>query len=190
MMVLMAELWQLYDDQGQALPGQGATKDDIFKGGLLHGAAQVWIWRKQADTTEVLLQKRAPAKRTWPNLLDISAAGHVDLGEEPVQAARRETEEELGLKVDTSELQLLGVERQHMTTPDGDIENEICWVYGLELARHEIFKLEDAEVESLIWKGLDEFELETINDSEGRQYVPHGRSYYEKVIKGIEKMAA
>jgi len=40
----MEELWQLFDENGQALQGQGATKDETFEKGLLHGASHIWIW--------------------------------------------------------------------------------------------------------------------------------------------------
>ncbi|HYH74595.1 MAG TPA: hypothetical protein VD735_01405 [Candidatus Saccharimonadales bacterium] len=76
----MPELWQLYSEQGVALAGQGAPKDEVFTQGLLHGASHVWIWRTTPDGVAVLLQKRAVDKRTWPSRYDISAAGHIDLG--------------------------------------------------------------------------------------------------------------
>lgn len=86
----MDELWQLYDEQGRVLKDKGAKRDDVFGNGILHGASHVWIWRKDNGTLEILLQKRAPNKRTWPNRYDVSAAGHIDLGETPLDAALRE----------------------------------------------------------------------------------------------------
>jgi isopentenyldiphosphate isomerase len=46
----------------------------------------------------VLLQKRSGTVATNPNRWDVSVGGHVDEGEEYIVAARRELEEELGLK--------------------------------------------------------------------------------------------
>lgn len=46
---------------------------------------------------DVLLIKGAPSKRVWPNLYN-GLGGHVEKGESVWQAARREVEEESGLK--------------------------------------------------------------------------------------------
>ena len=105
----MTELWQLYDEQGNALSGEGSTKEQVFSKGLLHGASHVWIWHRINDVYEVLLQKRAVNKRTWPNRYDISAAGHIDLGETPIAAALRETKEEIGLVINETDLKHIGI---------------------------------------------------------------------------------
>jgi len=47
---------------------------------------------------EYLLQKRATNKGSWPNTWDHSAGGHVDKGEDYMVAAKRELEEEIGVK--------------------------------------------------------------------------------------------
>ena len=185
----MEELWQLYDKQGRVLVGQGANKDDVFDKALLHGASHVWIWRKNDNVTEVLLQKRASNKRTWPNMYDISAAGHIDLGEEPIIAAIREADEEIGLKVEDKDLELIAVERRNIVAPNGATENEFCWVYILHLYMSDVFKLQESEVTSLSWKMLSEFKDETFNSSEN-QYVPHGSKYFNTVISAIESASA
>lgn len=177
----MDELWQLYDEQGAALPGMGGTKDAVYGQGLLHGAAHVWIWRNANSGTEVLLQKRAANKRTWPNRYDISAAGHIDLGETPLDAALRETKEEIDLVVTKDELRLFGVHRAHLVAGQNAIENEFQWLYSLELTTDAGFNLETAEVASLVWLPLDKFKEECTGD----QYVPHTKPYYDTVIAAI-----
>lgn len=104
----MTELWQLYDEQGRPVIGKGSTKDDVFGKALLHGASHVWIWRHKGNKIQILLQKRAADKRTWPNYYDISAAGHIDLGEDPITAAVRETKEEIGHDVPDTDLRFIG----------------------------------------------------------------------------------
>jgi len=181
----MEELWQLYDEQGRVLVGQGTTWSDAYSKGLLHGASHVWIWRKKDNVVEVLLQKRAKDKNTWPNLFDISAAGHIDLGEEPLTASIRETIEEIGLTVDEKELKLAGVERRNLISPNGRIENEFNWVYTLELDQEVDFILQENEVTSLFWKKLSDFKDETLIRGIS-MYVPHGSQYFGLVISAIE----
>ena len=180
----MIELWQLYDEQGRALEGQGATKDAVFKG-LLHGASHVWIWRNTNNGIELLLQKRAAHKRTWPNLLDISAAGHIALGEEPLFAAIRETKEEIGLDVTAADFKLIAVDRHNIVASGGEIENEFCWVYLLQLKSSNNFTLQKSEVSSLEWVKFAKFKKNTLNDTQNK-YVPHGPKYYITVISAID----
>lgn len=181
----MDELWQLYDEQGVALSGKGETKDEVFSKGLLHGAAHVWIWRLRDDVTEVLLQKRAPNKRTWPNRYDISAAGHIDLDEAPLDAAQREAKEEINLDAPRDDLQLFGVHRAHLKTENGAIENEFQWLYSLKLAGDTTFSLQATEVELLVWVSIDQFKAECRSD----QCVPHTGLYYDTVAAAIEYAA-
>ncbi len=177
----MDELWQLYDELGQALSGKGAKKDDVFSKGLLHGASHVWIWRKKDGRREVLLQQRASDKRTWPNRFDISAAGHIDLGEKPLDAAIREAAEEIGLDIVGDELKLFCVHRAYLKAENGAIENEFQWLYSLELTDKADFILQASEVKSLAWVSLEQFNAE----NKGEQYVPHGELYYDTVASAI-----
>jgi len=47
---------------------------------------------------EYYIHKRSSEKRLYPNLYGIGAGGKVDIGESPLQAAKRELYEELGVK--------------------------------------------------------------------------------------------
>lgn len=177
------EQWQLFSEQGNPIIGQGAEKNDIFEKGLLHGAAHVWIWRKNHGVVEILLQKRSSTKRTWPNLYDISAAGHIDFDEQPLSAALRETKEEIGINIDVSELSLFSVQRVHLIAPDGSIENEFQWLYITQLIENQTFNLQKIEVDSLEWIPLATFHSQLINKP--NKYVPHGKIYYETVLLAI-----
>lgn len=177
----MGELWQLYDEQGKALKGEGGHKAEVFAKGILHAASHVWIWRKNNGTPEILLQKRAADKRTWPNRYDISAAGHIDLGETPLDAALREAKEEIDLEIAAQELKLFGVHRAHLKAENGATENEFQWLYSLELASDTVFNLQASEVESLVWMSVDQFRADCTSD----QYVPHGKLYYDTVVSAI-----
>lgn len=182
----MDELWQLYDEQGVVLKNKGCTKEEAFSQGLLHGAAHVWIWRVKNGDVEVLLQKRAPTKRTWPNRYDISAAGHINLGETPLEAGLREAMEEINLAIAKDRLKLFGVHRAHLVAENGAIENEFQWLYSLELIDHTNFHLRASEVEALEWISLRRFGDECTSD----RYVPHTQLYYDTVIAAISRAAA
>jgi 8-oxo-dGTP pyrophosphatase MutT (NUDIX family) len=181
----MAEVWQLFDQHGEALSGEGASPDDVFSQGLLHGASHVWIWRRGSTGPEVMLQKRSAEKRTWPNRYDISAAGHIDLGETPLLAAIRESKEEIGLDVSADEVRLMGVHRAYEIAESGDIENEYQWLYLVEMESETTFSLQQSEVGSVQWVSLKEIEKAAGSDD----YVPHGSLYYGIVVREISRTA-
>ncbi len=62
---------------------------------LPHRLIHVFVFDRKG---RVFVAKRSKRKATYPWLLDVSAAGHVDSGETYKQAALRELFEELGIK--------------------------------------------------------------------------------------------
>lgn len=151
----------------------------------MHGGSHIWIWRPQDGEPYVLLQKRAASKLTWPNCYDISAAGHIDLGETPLQAALREIKEEIGLNVAEADLKCFGVSRDYMVAPTGAIENEFRWLYTLQLTTEASFTLQSAEVADVEWMPLSLFKTAC----GGEQFVPHPKRYYDRVVEAIEAAA-
>ena len=183
------ELWQLYDEQGRPIPGEGDTKDNVFGKALLHGASHVWIWRRTPNGIELLLQRRASTKRTWPGRLDISAAGHIDLGENPLTAALREITEEIGINVDPRDLQCIGSLRTRYVAPDKSFtENEFRFLYLLQATGEMSFALADGEVDGLEWKALRAIKQETAHDANGEDYVPHGHAYFGLLFEALENL--
>lgn len=177
--------WQAFDEQGLPIPGRSLTKQQA-RNGLLHGAGHVWIWRVQDGETQVLLQKRADDKPTWPGYFDISAAGHIDTGETPLEAAVRELSEEIGVTAKPTALKLLFVHRAYLTTGDF-IENEFQWVYGLHLPDTIDLRYADGEVETADWVGLDDLDL-MIDGEADMRIVPHGNPYFASLLSQLERL--
>jgi isopentenyl-diphosphate delta-isomerase len=177
-------LWQQYDEQGRPLAGPGIAKAEAFGQGILHAASHVWIWRLQNGNPEVLLQKRAADKASWPNHYDISAAGHIDLGEDALTAAIRETQEEIGIDVPPEELFNIGIHRAHLQAP-GLIENEFQWLYLYQLQSGASFTLQADEVATTQWVALEDFRSRCQSDD----FVPHGSAYFGEVITALEYAA-
>lgn len=77
---------------------QVVGESEMFKAweeGLRHRVARIMIEDKNG---RLLLQKRSKNMHNFPNCWDHSAAGHVDAAEDYDTAAKRELEEEIGLK--------------------------------------------------------------------------------------------
>ncbi len=71
-----------------------APRREVHRLGLRHRAVHMLI---QDGEGRIYLQRRSPHKDVDADLWDTSAAGHVDRGEDYLDAARRELNEELGL---------------------------------------------------------------------------------------------
>jgi 8-oxo-dGTP pyrophosphatase MutT (NUDIX family) len=95
------------------------------------------------------VQRRTAGKETWPNKLDVTAAGHIGAGEEVLEGGLREVEEELGLRVELDRLVPLGTRR---------IEQEIQ--QGCDREFHEVFLLFDSTAPEEL--SLQEGEVEAV----------------------------
>lgn len=95
------------DHNGRPL-GYDEPIDEIYRRGLWHQSVQVLVY---TPAGEILVQRRSPKSIILPSYLDMSAAGGVDPGETPLQAAARETKEEVGLSFNQNELVPLPVWR-------------------------------------------------------------------------------
>jgi len=188
-MTNVEELWQGYTLQGE--PEATPVTLPAAAKGALHGASHVWIWRETARGLEVLLQKRAANKRTWPGFYDISAAGHITFGDAPLMTALRETEEEIGVKIKPENLRLLFVHRQHFISPDRHKtqENEFRWVYAYQLNADNKFVFQDGEVEDVWWVDLEELRQLIAGVNLKKQIVPQGEIYFNTLLEGLRRFA-
>lgn len=101
------------------------------------GASHVWLWRLRNGKKELLLQQRSRNKATWPGYFDISAAGHIDGGESPLQSAKREAQEELGLDIATDNLQYIF----SLRTPAAKNEIDHVYLYEVDLTFEPSFEM-------------------------------------------------
>ena len=107
----------------------------------------------------VLLCHRHPDRRWYPDVWDLPG-GHIDGGETPADALRRELREELGISVDLSSL-----EPWRVLTPAPDLTLNIWvvdrWQGTVEnLARYILKGLRDTVpqvVQVRVWEGLRKF---------------------------------
>ena len=89
------ELLDIVDEQDNIITQD--TKENKFKKELISRNVAIFILD---DNKNLLIVKRSPQKRSFPNRYDLAACGNVKAGESYEKAADREVEEELGIKCD------------------------------------------------------------------------------------------
>lgn len=180
------ELWQEFDDNGEIVKGVGHLPQ-YFVGGPHCGSSHIWIWRYTPDSSiEILMQERSMEHMSWPGYFDISAAGHINLGENPEDAAIRETEEEIGIDVTSSDLELAFPYKKKIpkTTDVSSKLREFQWIYIYQFKDTDSFDFRDKEVTSLKWVDYDQFKQGIENDT--LHAVPHGPEYFGLLYKAID----
>lgn len=95
---VMKDADEIYDvvDANDKVIGR-ATRRQIHASSLLHRSVHILVFNPEG---KLFLQKRAPTKDENPGMLDTSAAGHVDSGEDYLACAHRELYEELGIRAE------------------------------------------------------------------------------------------
>ena len=167
------EYLDLVDESGKLI-GSKKLRNEVHRDGDWHKAVNIWIINSKG---EVLIQKRAATKESYPNFWDVSCAGHVDAGETPLQTTIREAQEELGLIVDPAKLKyLFSVNEEHFLNEGTFIDREIREIYLLKLDQPaEDFTLQKEEVAEVKWISLNQ--LEEMAKNNAPDLVPHEKEY-------------
>ncbi len=151
----MDERVDVLDGLGRST-GEVAWKSEAHRLGLWHRCFHCWVCGSDAGGPYLLVQRRAAAKDTWPGCLDVTAAGHLRSGEEPLGGGLREVEEELGLRVEPGRLVPLGTRRIEQEIPDG-CDREFHEVFLLvDPTPPEELRLQEGEVDAVLRVGLDD----------------------------------
>lgn len=155
------------------------------------------------------MQLRSKSKKDYPDLLDITAAGHL-LADETILDGVREIEEEIGVSVDFDELISLG-EIRYCVTKEGFIDKELANVFlykseytfddftlqleevaGIVRAKFtdfaQLWFLEKDEIEISGFEITDAGEKCSIRKLVNRdKFVPHEVSFYKEVIRKLQE---
>lgn len=120
-----------YNEVGEKT-GKSVSKLEAHEKGIFHKSVHVWIVNKKG---EILIQRRSKNKETFPNMLDVSFAGHIRSGESSIEAVKREAKEELGLEIDLERLEYLFTYKKEEKIKDSYFENEFndVFLYSKEI---------------------------------------------------------
>lgn len=178
----MDEFIDIVTKQGKPT-GRTALKSVVHKKGYYHNTVHIWFYTNEG---EILLQQRAKTKTIYPLLWDVSVAGHVDSGETLKQAAKRETKEEIGLKIKKKQLQKIGVFKSFQTYENGIIDNEFhhTFIYEFNVPVSKLTP-QKSEVETLKLVSMFDFFDKLEHSKTNNHFIAKNEAYYNFVAEAI-----
>ncbi len=152
------EIIDIIDINGR-LTGKSCSRKDAHKYGLLHQASGVIILSKlNGGGDGILSQQRSYKKEKNAGLWDMSASGHIESGESPLNSLIREIKEEIGIEIDKEKLHLLGKFWRNEIYREDFIENELDYIYiaclDIDLTK---IKIQEEEVENISLISINKF---------------------------------
>lgn len=186
-----------------------ATREEVHRIGYWHDAFHCWFISKEEGTDYLYLQLRSNTKKDYPNLLDITAAGHL-LANETVQDGVREIKEEVGIDISFQELISLGL-IDYCVIKEDFIDKQLANVFLYKSQKSfDDFTLQEEEVAGIVkaefnhfvdlWFGKREtikiqgFKINKdgnkilIDENVGRdKFVPHQINFYKTIIQKIKE---
>ncbi|MNW25838.1 isopentenyl-diphosphate delta-isomerase [compost metagenome] len=211
------ERFDIYDEEDRWIGT--ASRHDTHRMGYWHHSFHCWIVRQEGARSYLLFQQRQSSKDTYPDLYDITAAGHLIAGENMSMAAR-ELQEELGVMAEFRQLIPIGDTREEL---QGNlkgvpfIDREVSSIFGLldqrplheyQLQQEEVAGLYEADLEDMLAlfegrlpmvqaRGVS-VEAKSTGDSPSlvdrqvtaQEFVPRQLDYYRRICRALLHIVA
>ena len=175
----------IYNEKGEII-GQGGKRESHFNASW-HKVAHVWIYNSKG---QILMQQRTVGNIYYSGLWDISAGGHVGVGEDLDISAARELEEEIGISVKGEELDKYKQIKLDCFQRENNYKNrEFVQLYFLKYdCDINELQLQESEVQAVKWIDLDTF-IHELKDAKTKDlYVQHGDDYFNVVIGRLKEL--
>ena len=173
---MKGEIIDEYNHMGEKIGT--VDKEVAHKKGLWHKSVHVWILNNE---NRILIQKRCTDKKLYPNTWDASFAGHINAGENSIEALIREGKEELGIDVKIENLNYIFTNREELKYMNIE-SREFVDIYilrqNVELER---IVFQEDEVSNAKYVTIDNF----FDIVKNKKIMPHEIEYMvlEKVLK-------
>lgn len=119
---------------------------------------------------KMLIQQRQPFKKGWSNMWDVSVGGSAVSGDTSKSAAAREVHEELGIKLDTSQL------RRFITIDTGKVFDD-WYAVNMDFDLSNLH-LQYEEVQNAKWADINE--IKSMID--GEIFIPYHKSFIDMLF--------
>jgi isopentenyl-diphosphate delta-isomerase len=184
---MIEELLDVINTEGKVT--SQCSKSVVHEKGLWHKTVQIVIYNSK---NEILIQKRSKNKHPYPGLWDIKVAGHCMAGESIEQAAIRELQEEVGLKLTPINLKIFKVNKKQGIRKKVQgkvwVNNEFQHIYLYKYTGSiSDLKPIDKEVEELKFISIKKLEVDLNDTDKSKKYIPDRIEFYNYIVRVIEK---
>jgi len=182
------ELLDIVNEWGEPT-GQVLDKRTIHAQGLRHRDVHVWV----TNGRDMLQQQRNSDKSIMPDTWDISVGGHVGAGESYLDAAVRETHEELGLTRAPKHFRRIGLMAIRLMLPGWEHphnivgDNFVAYEPGLSL---DDLRLQESEVQGARWYPIEQLEQDLMSDNSATLHAPQPAVLYALGIAGMRSIVS
>jgi len=135
------------------------TREKIHKDGLLHREIHVYFI---TPNKEIIFQHRAKGKDTFPDLLDATVGGHVEIGDSYERTAVKETREETGIKIKASDLIVINKVKKYS---EDKVSKTINIVFDFQYAYIYKGNIQDLRIEPGEISGFEAWSLDELSQS-------------------------
>ena len=164
----MAEFLNIVSEDDEIIvPG---TRERIHKEGLLHQEVHIYF---VTPKKEIIYQHRAKDKDTFPDLLDATVGGHVEIGQSYEETAIKESEEETGVKIDKNDLIFINKFKKHSKD---DVTAKINYAFQSEYLYIYRGDIKDLKVEEGKAIGFEAWPLDrllNLNEEDKNKFIPY-----------------
>jgi len=173
---------EVLDERGNKT-GEVLSFRELHARELWDALSFVWIYN---DNGEVLLQKRTPGQKSYPDMWDVSAGGHPSAGETWEEGAVKETGEEVGLNIEESDLEYFGEGQDVHPTVTGAMHRGYYKLYLLHyVGDKNAIKPQESEVSALEWRPAAQILADRKDPDRAKLYTGRDEQIYEAALTEI-----
>lgn len=162
------------------------SRDNIHRLGLLHREIHVWFYTPNG---ELIFQHRAKDKDTYPDLLDATVGGHVEIRNDYEITAIKEILEETGIKIEKNDLRFIQRIKSKTSDQSTGMTNNVIRVIYAYCYKGE---LKDLKVEKEKAKGFESRPLDKLFNISSEDKIHFIPTIFEndnlKIFQKIQKI--
>lgn len=155
------------------------TREHIHRNGLLHREVHVWLYTPKG---EIIFQHRGKDKDTYPDLLDATVGGHVEIGADYESAALTELKEETGIRATKDNLAFIQMMRSKTYDQVTGMTNNVIRAIYAYRYDGEVGDLKMEKGEALGFEVWSFEKIFNISDENRKRFIP---KILEKEVLGI-----
>jgi len=175
------------DESGKIIKVE--SRKNIHDKGLLHKEVHVWFVDTQ---NKIIFQHRGKNKETYPDSLDATVGGHVEIGSDYLDTALKESLEETGAEINKKDLILIDKIRSTSHDEITDKTNNVLRAIYVYKLKAPINSLREETGKASGFEAYSAEQLDNLSEEEKKKFIPamindEQLKLYKKIIINCKK---